>query len=34
MALLKAVDDPLVDNVRPLLCLTSQRAFLRTACVG
>ena len=34
MAMLKAVDDPLVDNVRPLLSPTSQRAFLRTACVG
>ena len=34
MALLKAVDDPLVADVRPLFCPTSPRGFLPTDCAG
>lgn len=34
MAMLKAVNGPLVDDVRPLFCPTSRHAFLRTACAA
>jgi len=34
MALLKAVEDPLIEQVRPLFCPISRRAFRPMDCVG
>ena len=34
MAMLKAVDGPLVDDVRPLFCPTSRHACRETACAA